>query len=63
MKDVLLLQSRVDRLEQALTGQTADLKELAQNVIDVDRRVSQIEGYLRGRAEGGRWRATPRVEG
>jgi uncharacterized coiled-coil protein SlyX len=51
VREVLLLQSRVDALQQSLAGQATDLKDLSQMVIDVDRRVAQIEGYIRGRAD------------
>ncbi|HEX8225082.1 MAG TPA: hypothetical protein VF605_14785 [Allosphingosinicella sp.] len=51
VREVLLLQSRVDALQQSLAGQATDLKGLSQMVIDVDRRVAQIEGYIRGRAD------------
>jgi len=51
VREVLLLQSRVDALQQSLAGQASDLKGLSQTIIDVDRRVAQIEGYIRGRAD------------
>jgi phage shock protein A len=64
VREVLLLQSRVDALQRSLAGQADDLKGLSQNVIDVDRRVAQIEGYIRGRADQASAQSqTPRIEG
>ena len=63
VREVLLLQSRVDALQQSLAGQATDLKGLSQTVIDVARRVAQIEGYIRGRADQAATQSeVPRIE-
>lgn len=63
LKNAVLLQERLEVIRRELDGLSSNVRRLDERVIDMDRRVSQIEGYLRGRAEASTRRDTPRIEG
>lgn len=48
IKELLLLQSQVQNLERAVDGQNDAMKQLARDLIAVDRRVTRIEGVMEG---------------
>jgi hypothetical protein len=56
VRDVILMQSRIDMLTKSLETQSGELKALTQTVIDIDRRVARLEGTIEGVAIAGRAR-------
>ena len=48
IKELLLLQAQVQNLERAVDGQNDAMKQLARDLIAVDRRVTRIEGVMEG---------------
>jgi hypothetical protein len=65
VKDVLLMQANVERLDQAFKRLGEDVRDLGLVVADVDRRVARIEGvmegYGRATASPSRRRALPKT--
>jgi hypothetical protein len=50
VRDLLLLQAQVKNLEKAVEGQGTLMREMARDLINVDKRLSHVEGMIRGAA-------------
>ena len=48
IRELLLIQADVRALEKAVDAQGDAMKQLARDLIEVDKRVSHIEGMVRG---------------
>ena len=48
VKDVLLMQANIERLDQDFNRLGQDVRDLKLVVVDVDRRVARIEGVMEG---------------
>ena len=60
IRDVLLLQSQVARLEDSLDESNEELKRIARDVLEIDKRVVRIETMIEfGSRQGGQ----ARIEG
>ena len=59
LKNVMLLQDRVERLQKELEQQAVGQKDLNAAVTDIDKRVVRIEALIEYSARGG----APRLEG
>jgi hypothetical protein len=60
IRELLLLQVQVQGLERAMEGQSAELKRVANDLIQVDKRLVRIETLAE---MGARGRQQPRIEG
>lgn len=60
VRDLLLLQAQVKNLEKAVEGQGDLMRQMARDLIDVDKRLSHVEGMIRGAAIVS---GQPRIEG
>ena len=60
VRDLLLLQAQVKNLEKAVEGQGSLMREMARDLINVDKRLSHVEGMIRGAAIVS---GQPRIEG
>ena len=60
VRDLLLLQAQVKNLEKAVEGQGTLMREMARDLINVDKRLSHVEGMIRGAAIVS---GQPRIEG
>jgi hypothetical protein len=60
VRDLLLLQTQVKNLEKAVEGQGDLMRQMARDLIDVDKRLSHVEGMIRGAAIVS---GQPRIEG
>ena len=60
VKEVLLMQANIERLDQDFNRLGQDVRDLKQVVIDVDRRVARIEGVMEGVARAST--AAPRAK-
>lgn len=56
IREVILMQSRIDNLHAALAAQSDQMKTLATTVIEMDRRLARLEGMIEGVAMAGRAR-------
>ena len=57
IRDVLLLQSQVARLEDLLDESNEELKRIARDVLEIDKRVVRIEAMIEfGSRQGGQMR-------
>ena len=66
VKDVLLMQAAIERLDQDFNRLGQDVRDLKLVVVDVDRRVARIEGVMEGfgraaAAQGSGRRALPKT--
>ncbi len=61
VREVLLLQSQVGRLEEQIDEQNDELKQIGRDVIALDKRVVRIEAMIEMSGRSGR--AAPRIEG
>lgn len=59
VREVLLLQSQVERLEEQIGGQNDELRQIARDMIGLDKRVVRIETMIEMSARGGQ---PPRIE-
>lgn len=59
IRELLLLQAQVQGLERAMEGQSAELKRVANDLIQVDKRLVRIETLAE---MGARGRQQPRIE-
>ncbi len=50
VRDVVVMQTRIDALYKALEDQSREAKALAGIIIDVDKRLSRLEGMIEGAA-------------
>jgi uncharacterized protein YukE len=48
IRELLLIQADVRALEKAVDAQADAIKQIARDLIEVDKRVSHIEGMVRG---------------
>lgn len=48
IRELLLIQADVRALEKAVDAQGESIKQIARDLIEVDRRVSHFEGMVRG---------------
>jgi len=62
VREVILLNSRVEALDQRITNLASDMDGLADLVSGLRDRVSRLEGFLEGAAAASRERP-PRIEG
>lgn len=60
IREVLLLQSQVERLEEQIDEQINELKQVSRDIIALDKRVVRIETMIEMSARGG---GQPRIEG
>ncbi len=61
VRNVMLMQTRVDTLQEKIEEQAVNVKTLTTSVIDIDRRLARVEGKIEGVAMAGRAsRALPR---
>jgi hypothetical protein len=60
LKNVMLMQERIDGLRSDITKNTVDLSRLTDRVFDLDKRVVRIETMIE---MTGRQAAQPRIEG
>jgi hypothetical protein len=56
IRQVILMQSRIDQLDQRLGTMALDVERLADALLDVRDRVSRLEGMIEGVAMAGRQR-------
>jgi hypothetical protein len=61
IKELLLLQAQVQNLERAVENQSDAMKQLGRDLIDVDRRVTRIEGVMEGVARASPTPRRPRL--
>jgi septal ring factor EnvC (AmiA/AmiB activator) len=61
VREVLLLQSQVERLEQQIDNQNDELRNVARDLIALDKRVVRIETMIE--LSAGRGSPPPRIEG
>lgn len=61
LKNVMLLHERIDGAQKDMERLTGDLKDTNRWVMDIDRRVSRIEGVMEGyqRASGASQKTLP----
>ena len=50
VKDVLLLRSKVERLEDVVSNVAGDLKDLARAISLLEQRLARLEGFIEGAA-------------
>ncbi|BBB11863.1 hypothetical protein [Sphingopyxis sp. FD7] len=60
IREVLLLQSQVERLEEQIDEQINELKQVSRDIIALDKRVVRIETMIEMSGRGG---GQPRIEG
>ncbi len=48
IESVVLIRSKVERLDEELAAGRSDMKELTRLVIDLSNRVARVEGYIEG---------------
>lgn len=60
LKNVMLLQERIDGLRNDIRATTQDLRALTEKVLNIDKRVVRIETMIEMSARGGQ---PPRIEG
>lgn len=64
IRDVLLLQSEVKRLDSSLVKIADDVRTLANDVAGLNQRLSRMEGFLEGASmASGRRDSMPKIEG
>ena len=61
IKELLLLQAQVQNLERAVENQSDAMKQLGRDLIEVDRRVTRIEGVMEGVARSSPTPRRPRL--
>lgn len=61
IKELLLLQAQVQNLERAVENQSEAMKQLGRDLIEVDRRVTRIEGVMEGVARSSSAPRRPRL--
>ena len=61
LRSVILLQSRIDQLDQRMVRMTADMEGMTESMYALRDRISRVEGIIEGAAmaRGGQ----PRIEG
>lgn len=62
IRQVILMQTRVDQLDQRMASIASDIEGLADALADVRDRVSRLEGFLEGAAAAARAQQS-RIEG
>ncbi len=60
LKNVMLMQERIDGLRNDITKNTVDLSRLTDRVFDLDKRVVRIETMIEMSGQAG---GQPRIEG
>ena len=63
IRDVMLLQAKVANLERTLEGQSIEIRKMAHDLIQVDKRVVRIEALVEAASmASGRKARPPRIE-
>ena len=63
LKNVMLLHERVDALQKELEGLASGQRDMNRSVVDIDRRLARLEGFIEGAAAASKRTAgLPRIE-